>query len=346
MSSLNNACIAPQLLLFNTMSRPDLNHDHKFIAANSLPTSPHCTLTYDDVPPSFKLPQFAIIYCWGKMQRISLSEEDKATGDSSIEFVKNERVLRQFTASPVAGNAVFGSMFYMLPPVAAAGGIVSPISLTVATLILFLWRPIMEELAEALPICGGPYTYLISPKWIDHLYSWGILTLNYLFYKELLPIEQILEIDNKCIEQLTCFGISNLCPQLPQGWRHPTKDDLLQIHLSFELLHSHSCQDSRKAPYWVKAGIAFPFHDLSHCCTTAIPSSTDSIPMDITTDQIPADKTTSTNWANKVEAHLESMQPQDKTLQAHMSTAPPTDRPDSPTKATPTGLLSLTVLKK
>jgi len=36
----------------------------------------------------------------------------------------------------------------------------SPISLSIATLILFLWRPIMEELADALPIGGGPYTYL------------------------------------------------------------------------------------------------------------------------------------------------------------------------------------------
>ena len=30
----------------------------------------------------------------------------------------------------------------------------------VATLTLFLWRPIMEELGLALPINGAPYTYL------------------------------------------------------------------------------------------------------------------------------------------------------------------------------------------
>lgn len=36
----------------------------------------------------------------------------------------------------------------------------SPISLFVATLVMFLWRPIMEELASALPISGAPYTYL------------------------------------------------------------------------------------------------------------------------------------------------------------------------------------------
>jgi hypothetical protein len=30
----------------------------------------------------------------------------------------------------------------------------------VATLVLFLFRPIMEELESALPISGAPYTYL------------------------------------------------------------------------------------------------------------------------------------------------------------------------------------------
>ncbi|KAJ3574748.1 hypothetical protein NP233_g1562 [Leucocoprinus birnbaumii] len=202
-------------------------------------------------------------------------------------------------------------------------------------------RPYGFEFVVDVLMCNG-----ISPEWIDHLYSWGILTLDYLFREELLPIEQLIEIDNERIERLTRFGIPNLCPQLPQGWRHPTKDDLLQIHLSFELLHSRSHQDPRKAPYWVKAGIAFPFRDLPHRRTTAIPSSTDSIPMDITADKTPADKTTSMNWANEVEAHLERTQPQDETPRARTSTAPPVDRPDSPTKATPAGSLSLTALKK
>lgn len=30
----------------------------------------------------------------------------------------------------------------------------------IATLTLFLWRPIMVELGSALPISGAPYTYL------------------------------------------------------------------------------------------------------------------------------------------------------------------------------------------
>ena len=36
----------------------------------------------------------------------------------------------------------------------------SPISLFVASCVMFLWRPIMEEVASALPISGAPYTYL------------------------------------------------------------------------------------------------------------------------------------------------------------------------------------------
>ena len=40
----------------------------------------------------------------------------------------------------------------------------SPIALLVATLVLFLWRPIMGELASALPISGAPYTYMQVPS--------------------------------------------------------------------------------------------------------------------------------------------------------------------------------------
>jgi hypothetical protein len=36
----------------------------------------------------------------------------------------------------------------------------SPISLLVATLLLSLWRPIMEELASAISVDGANYSYL------------------------------------------------------------------------------------------------------------------------------------------------------------------------------------------
>ncbi|KAF8998541.1 amino acid permease-domain-containing protein [Cyathus striatus] len=83
-------------------------------------------------------------------------------GEKQLEELRKERVLGQFTASALAGNAVLGSVFYTLPAVVAVGGIYSPISLFIATLILFLWRPIMEELASALPISAAPYTYILN----------------------------------------------------------------------------------------------------------------------------------------------------------------------------------------
>lgn len=36
----------------------------------------------------------------------------------------------------------------------------SPISLFIATLLLAFWRPIMSDLAAALPISGANYAYL------------------------------------------------------------------------------------------------------------------------------------------------------------------------------------------
>ncbi|KAJ3568956.1 hypothetical protein NP233_g5372 [Leucocoprinus birnbaumii] len=193
------------------MSEPNINYDHGFIAINP-PSTPLRRVPSglgrdDDAPPPFESSQFAIIYRrvrkpkvkssylpsrflhlpnafefsgWGEMRRISLTEEDKATGESSIGVVRNERILGQFTASALAGNAVLGSVFYALPPVVAAGGVFSPISLTVTTLILFLWRPIMEELAEALPICGGPYTYFLNVSSKPHaLVSAALLLLDF-----------------------------------------------------------------------------------------------------------------------------------------------------------------------
>ncbi|KAF9484090.1 hypothetical protein BDN70DRAFT_891267 [Pholiota conissans] len=99
---------------------------------------------------------------WGSVTRLKLSTDDYAAGLVRIQEQRKEQVLGQFLASGLAGNAVLGSVFYALPAVVAVGGIYSPISLFIATLVLFLWRPIMEELASALPISGGPYTYILN----------------------------------------------------------------------------------------------------------------------------------------------------------------------------------------
>ncbi|KAL4267203.1 hypothetical protein AB1N83_003056 [Pleurotus pulmonarius] len=96
---------------------------------------------------------------WGTLDNLILSPEDLDHGKAGIQAVRRARLLGQFTASAIAGNAVLGSVFYALPAVVAISSVYAPISLFVACLSMFLWRPIMEELASALPINGAPYAY-------------------------------------------------------------------------------------------------------------------------------------------------------------------------------------------
>jgi amino acid transporter len=46
--------------------------------------------------------------------------------------------------------------------VAAASGIFSPISLVVACLLLFLYKPVLLELGSAVQLNGASYTYLLQ----------------------------------------------------------------------------------------------------------------------------------------------------------------------------------------
>ncbi|CAL1697827.1 unnamed protein product [Somion occarium] len=117
---------------------------------------------------------------WGTLSRIELDPSDISYGEKCIQDGRRAKTLGQFTASALAGNAVLGSVFYALPAVVIASGVYSPISLFIATLVLFLWRPIMEELASALPFGGAPYTYLlnVSSKWLALLGA-AMLLLDY-----------------------------------------------------------------------------------------------------------------------------------------------------------------------
>ncbi|TFK75584.1 hypothetical protein BDN72DRAFT_757165 [Pluteus cervinus] len=99
---------------------------------------------------------------WGTLQNLSLEKDDIAEGEARLEELARSRVLGQFTASALAGNDVLGGVFYTLPAVVAVAGVYSPISLFIAPLVLFLWRPVMEALASALPISGAPYTYILN----------------------------------------------------------------------------------------------------------------------------------------------------------------------------------------
>lgn len=99
---------------------------------------------------------------WGSISHLTLTPEDIGQGEVELNFFREQQVLGQFTASALAANDILGGVFYTLPSVVAVAGVYSPISLFVAALTLFLWRPIMEEMASALPISGAPYTYLLN----------------------------------------------------------------------------------------------------------------------------------------------------------------------------------------
>ncbi|KAI0689016.1 amino acid permease-domain-containing protein [Cytidiella melzeri] len=110
----------------------------------------------------FHLPNTFEFSGWGTVSRFELQEPELLKGEDDIQRARRSITLGQFTASAVAGNSILGGVFYTLPAVVAVAGVFSPISLFVATMLLWLWRPIMEELASALPISGAPYTYLLN----------------------------------------------------------------------------------------------------------------------------------------------------------------------------------------
>ncbi|KAJ7159241.1 amino acid permease-domain-containing protein [Mycena crocata] len=99
---------------------------------------------------------------WGSFIKLKLTSTDHAVASERLQRIRSARLLGQFTGTALPGNAVLGSVFYSLPAIVAVCGVYSPISLFVATLTPFLWRPIMEELASALPITGAPYSYILN----------------------------------------------------------------------------------------------------------------------------------------------------------------------------------------
>ncbi|KAG1757388.1 amino acid permease-domain-containing protein [Suillus lakei] len=99
---------------------------------------------------------------WGSISHLTLAPEDICQGEVELGFFRKQQILGQFSASALAANDILGGVFYTLPSVVAVAGVYSPISLFVAALTLCFWRPVMEEMASALPISGAPYTYLLN----------------------------------------------------------------------------------------------------------------------------------------------------------------------------------------
>ncbi|KAI5477825.1 amino acid transmembrane transporter [Pseudohyphozyma bogoriensis] len=102
---------------------------------------------------------------WGSMSYLDIPHDEVER--SRRKWEEEERKegkgrLEAWMATGVAGVAVAGSPFYAFPPLVAVAGTFSPISLLVATLLLGLWRPILNELAGALPQSGSNYIYLLN----------------------------------------------------------------------------------------------------------------------------------------------------------------------------------------
>lgn len=60
---------------------------------------------------------------WGTLTRLELDASDLAYGTNVIQIARRQKTLGQFTASALAGNAVLGSVFYALPAVVVASGV-------------------------------------------------------------------------------------------------------------------------------------------------------------------------------------------------------------------------------
>ncbi|KAE9408696.1 hypothetical protein BT96DRAFT_1013316 [Gymnopus androsaceus JB14] len=99
---------------------------------------------------------------WGTYSKVQLEDADYVAGEARVKERNEIKILGQFTASALAGNDILGGIFYTIPAVVAVASVYSPISLFIATLTLFIWRPIMEELSSAFPICGAPYSYILN----------------------------------------------------------------------------------------------------------------------------------------------------------------------------------------
>ena len=98
---------------------------------------------------------------WGETSRVRLTAEELAAGEATVERERPIK-LHAALASAIAANDVFASALYAFPALAASSGVYGIIGLTIATMLPFLWRPIMLELASALPLRGAPYACVLN----------------------------------------------------------------------------------------------------------------------------------------------------------------------------------------
>lgn len=125
-----------------------------------------------------------------RMSYLDLTPADLQQAKLRLERLNDKPMLDQYRATSIAGNAVWGSVYYSsvppgpdcavfsiltdvrsvrLPAIAAVADIYSPICMLVACSILFLLKPILLELGSAMRIDGAS----VSSTVIDPLCSFA-----------------------------------------------------------------------------------------------------------------------------------------------------------------------------
>lgn len=131
--------------------------------------APTTTLPSDRQDPLMAIHRAWEFAGWGSISLLELPDSPTSNSNSADTAEAKQLQLGQLKASAIAGNAVTGSVFYALPAVVAVSSVLSPISILIACLLLYPFRPIICELASALSASNaGNYSYLsnISSKLI------------------------------------------------------------------------------------------------------------------------------------------------------------------------------------
>ena len=160
---------------------------------------------------------------WGSISLLELPPSSSDPSDTNTAQPKRVQ-LGQWKASAIAGNAVTGSVFYALPAVVAVSSVLSPISILVACLLLYPFRPILCELASALSASNaGNYSYLsnISTKLVavlaaaitllDAIATGAVSAGTASAYIAGETLTNHAHIDDRLVSVLLLVGLASLC---------------------------------------------------------------------------------------------------------------------------------------
>ncbi|KAJ9477109.1 AAAP amino acid permease [Pseudozyma hubeiensis] len=185
--------------------------------------APTTTLASDRQDPLMAIHRAWEFAGWGSISLLELPPSaSKPLTSSAADSTRLQ--LGQWKASAIAGNAVTGSVFYALPAVVAVSSVMSPISIFIACLLLYPFRPIICELASALSASNaGNYSYLtnISSKLVavlaaaitllDAVATGAVSAGTASAYVEGEMLATHTHIDGRVISILLLVGLAALC---------------------------------------------------------------------------------------------------------------------------------------